>query len=110
MSKSKFEKSIFWDKVQLACIGVVLVAIIGVAIFIIFSSVFGESWKRGMKTTMSNMTGGLERTVTAYDYNGNVLGTWTGKFDVEENDTKTFFDINGKRVIIQNAIIINEEQ
>ena len=110
MKKLKWNTKSFLGNVELVGICAVLVLCIGVGIFVFFSSVFGESWKRGMKTTMSNMTGGLERTVTAYDYNGNVLGSWTGKFDVEENDTKTFFDIDGKRVIIQNAIIINEEQ
>ena len=110
MKKLKWNVRSIFSNLELIGIGVVLVLCIGVGIYIIFANVFGESWKRGMKTTMSNMTGGLERTVTAYDYNGNVLGSWTGKFDVEENDTKTFFDIDGKRVIIQNAIIINEEQ
>lgn len=110
MKKLKWNPYSFLSNVELIGICVVIVLCIGIGIYIIFANVFGESWKRGMKTTMSNMTGGLERTVTAYDYDGNVLGSWTGKFDVEENDTKTFFDIDGKRVIIQNAIIINEEQ
>ena len=109
MQKSKHERTV-WNWVYFACICAGIVVIIGSIIFIVFSNTFGESWKRGMKTMVSNMTGGLERTVTAYDYNGNILGSWTGKFDVEENDSKTFFDIDGKRVIIQNAIVINEEQ
>lgn len=67
------------------------------------------SWERYTKTLDSNYGGGLNRTVTAYDYNGNVLGQWTGTFDVSESETETYFDIDGKRVIIQNAIIINEE-
>lgn len=68
-----------------------------------------ESWERYSKTLDSNYGGGLNRTVTAYDYNGNVLGQWTGTFDVSESESETYFDIDGKRVIIQNAIIINEE-
>ena len=67
------------------------------------------SWQRGMKTLGSDLGGGLYRRVTAYDYSGNILGQWEGKFDVSESTTETFFDINGKRVIIQGAIIINEE-
>lgn len=67
------------------------------------------SWKRGMKSLGSDLTGGLYRRVTVYDYDGDVLGQWEGKFDVSETTTETFFDINGKRVIIQGGIIINEE-
>lgn len=67
------------------------------------------SWQRNMKTLGSDFGGGLYRRVTAYDYSGNILGQWEGKFDVSESTTETFFDINGKRVIIQGAIIINEE-
>lgn len=67
------------------------------------------SLSRAWKSFGSDVTGGLNRTVTAYSYDGDVLGQWSGKFDVSESENETFFDINGKRVIIQNAIIINEE-
>ena len=67
------------------------------------------SWNRELKSFKSDISGGLNRTVTAYSYDGDVLGQWSGKFDVSESENETFFDINGKRVIIQNAIIINEE-
>ena len=68
-----------------------------------------SSWNRAWKSFGSDVAGGLNRTVTAYSYDGDVLGQWSGKFDVSESENETFFDINGKRVIIQNAIIINEE-
>ena len=67
------------------------------------------SWNRELKSFKSDVSGGLNRTVTAYSYDGDVLGQWSGKFDVSESENETFFDIDGKRVIIQNAIIINEE-
>ena len=67
------------------------------------------SWQREMKSLGSDFSGGLYRRVTAYSYNGDVLGVWEGKFDVSESTSETFFDINGKRVILQNCIIINEE-
>ena len=67
-------------------------------------------WDREMKSTMSNWTGGLDRTVTVYDYNGQEIKSWTGKFDVTEDDNEVYFDDeNGKRVIIQGGIVINEE-
>lgn len=69
-----------------------------------------ESCSRDMKSFSSDMSGGLDRTVTVYDYNGNVLGEWSGKFDISNNDNEVFFDDeNGKRVIIQNGIVISEE-
>ena len=64
---------------------------------------------RNMKSMASDFTGGLNRTVTVYSYDGDVLGQWSGKFDVSESSNETFFDINGKRVIIQGGIIINKE-
>ena len=67
------------------------------------------SWQRGVKSLSSDFTGGLDRTVTVYSYDGDILGQWSGKFDVSESSSETFFDINGKRVIIQGGIIINEE-
>ena len=67
------------------------------------------SWSREMKTLGSDFGGGLYRRITVYDYEGEPIKSWEGKFDVSENTTETYFDINGKRVIIQGGIIINEE-
>lgn len=65
--------------------------------------------QRAYKSQKSNLAGGLDRTVTVYSYDGDIIGEWTGKFDVTENDQETFFDVDGRRVIIQGGIIINEE-
>ena len=67
------------------------------------------SWSRPWKSFGSAITGGLNRTVTVYSYDGDVLGQLSSKFDVSESESETFFDVNGKRVIIQGGIIINEE-
>lgn len=66
-------------------------------------------FQRSMKSIGSNINGGLDRTVTVYSYDGKKLGEWSGKFDVSSSEQETFFDIDGKRVILQNGIIINEE-
>lgn len=68
-----------------------------------------ESGKRFAKSWDSNLSGGIDRTVTVYSYDGKVIEQWSGKFDVTENDKETYFDIDGKRVVIQGGIIINEE-
>ncbi|RHG20061.1 hypothetical protein DW272_02320 [Blautia obeum] len=84
----------------LAIIGVVAISLSGCS----------SRWDREMKSTVSNWTGGLNRTVTVYDYNGQEIKSWTGKFDVTEDDNEVYFDDeNDKRVIIQGGIVINEE-
>lgn len=80
-------------------------------LFVVTISISGcASCSRGMKSFSSDIGGGLDRTVAVYDYNGNVLGEWSGKFDISNNDNEIYFDDeNGKRVIIQNGIVICEE-
>ncbi len=70
-----------------------------------------EVVKRGIKTIKSNVSG-LNRTAEVYDYQGNLLKAYEGEFDIEENSsgTKVKFDINGKRIMIYNAIVIVEEK
>ena len=67
------------------------------------------STSRKIKSTLSDFTGGLDRTVTVYDYNGEAIKSWTGRFDVSESENEVYFDLNGKRVIIHGGIVINEE-
>lgn len=68
-----------------------------------------EQFQREMKTYQSNFSGGLNRTVTLYDYNGSEIKSWSGKFDVSESENEVYFDLNNKRVIIRGGIIVNEE-
>lgn len=69
-----------------------------------------EAGKRAVKTGKSNLSGGINRTVTVYDYNGNQIDSWTGTFDVTNSEYETYFDIDGKRVVIHGGIVINEER
>lgn len=69
------------------------------------------SWKRSVKSLASDYGGGLNRTVTVYDYDGKEIKSWSGKFDVNESETEVYFDDeDGKRVIIHGGIVINEEE
>ena len=70
-----------------------------------------ESTQREIKSIQSNWTGGLNRKVEVYDYNGGLIKSWEGKFDVKasERNYVYFDDADGKRVIISGGIIINEE-
>lgn len=70
-----------------------------------------SSCSRGWKSFQSDVGGGLNRTVTVYDYNGEEIQSWTGKFDVSESENEVYFDdSDGKRVIIHGGIVINEEE
>jgi hypothetical protein len=70
------------------------------------------SLDRGIKDINSDIGGGLYRTVEVYDYSGNLLKTYTGKLDIKETATgnEVKFDLDGKRYIFYNAIVIVEEQ
>ena len=89
-------------------VGMLLVAAIGAGFHWYFNST--ASGQRALKSQESNLDGGLSRTVTVYSYSGDEIASWSGKFDVTENDQETWFDIDGRRVIIQGGIIINEEE
>jgi hypothetical protein len=70
---------------------------------------------REMKDMQSSVTG-LDRTVEVYDYTGNLMKTYKGKIDIQDKNSdgkqtvgKVKFELNGKRVIIYNAVVIVEE-
>ena len=67
------------------------------------------SWERSVKSFSSNYGGGLNRTVTVYDYNGTEIKSWSGKFDVSDSENEVYFDVDGKRVIVHGGIVIDEE-
>ncbi len=79
-------------------------------ILLVLSLTGCASWSRGWKSITSDLGGGLNRTVTVYDYNGKEIKHWTGKFDISESENEVFFDTaDGKRVIIHGGIVICEE-
>lgn len=89
-------------------IGMILVAAIGAGFHWYYNNT--AKGQRALKSQESNLDGGLSRTVTVYSYSGDEIASWSGKFDVTENDQETYFDIDGRRIIIQGGIIINEEE
>lgn len=68
-----------------------------------------STFSRNVKSATSDINGGLNRTVTLYDNTGNEIKSWRGKIDLESNDQEVFFDLNGKRVIIQGGVVVSEE-
>ena len=91
---------------------IVVSVIVGVVVFFLCMIVFNKaSVRRGLKSLSSEYNNGINRTITVYDYNGDVIKTWEGKFDVTESKTGIMFDDQkGKRTIITGGIVINEEK
>ncbi len=63
------------------------------------------TWQRSCKTWQSEVSGGLNRTVNVYSYTGELIASYTGRIDVEENESKVLFDLDGKRYIYYNALV-----
>jgi hypothetical protein len=70
------------------------------------------STERCSKSLGSNVSGGISRKVEVYSYSGQLLRTYSGIIDIQENDagSKVLFDLNGKRIVIYNAIVVAEEK
>lgn len=87
-----------------------LILSITISLIALFSLTGCKTWERAFKDFESSISG-LDRVVTVYD-NGEVIRTYRGKIDIEVNEygNKVKFDVNGKRVIIYNAVVVVEEQ
>ena len=68
------------------------------------------SQQRGLKSFKANVAGGLDRTVTLYDYNGKQIRQWNGKIDISESQVETDFLVDGKKVVIHGGITVIEEK
>lgn len=63
-------------------------AIVAVSAVAVAAAALGASGcascSRAAKSISSDMGGGIDRTVTLYDYQGDELCSWSGKFDISE--------------------------
>ncbi len=71
--------------------------------------------QRELKSFASETRGGLTRVVKVYDLQGDVIATYEGKFDIQTESSKVFFDMpqadgTTKRVQIYNATVVVEEK
>lgn len=94
--------------------GVVAAAVfIGGAIFYLNT----ESGKRAIKDLKSEMESGINRTVSVYDVQGELIKEYSGRFDVDTGNSSgtpyiVFDDENGKRHIVYyttGTILIDEK-
>ena len=87
---------------------IILIAVLVIGLLALIFS--GANFQRTLKSWKSNYTGGLYRIVSVYDYNGNLLREYgPAMIDIGESENETFFDYNGTRIVIHNAIVIVEE-
>ena len=88
----------------------IIILIVALVIGLLALTFNGANFQRTIKSWKSNYTGGLYRIVSVYDYNGNLLREYgPAMIDISESENETFFDYNGNRIIIHNAIVIVEE-
>ena len=85
-----------------------------VGVILIFALLFGMFWyfnntasgQRALLDQKSDFNNGIERTVTVYTANGEVIAQYTGKIDIDTNDGGYVkFDFDGKRYIYYNCFI-----
>lgn len=79
-------------------------AIIAVAIMTL-SLCSCASWNRAVNDLKSDFGNGLNRTVTVYTADGNVIAEYKGKIDLEQSANYVKFDFKGKRYIYYNCFV-----
>lgn len=64
------------------------------------------SGQRALIDQQSDLSGGINRTVTVYTANGDVIAEYKGRIDIETNDGGYVkFDFDGKRYIYYNCFV-----
>lgn len=64
------------------------------------------SWSRAITDIKSDINNGLERTVTIYTANGEIIAQYKGKIDIEDTEGGYVkFDYDGKRYIYYNCFV-----
>lgn len=88
--------------------------VVAVTIIAVVGFFFGMKWyfnntasgRRAFVDEKSNLSNGLERTVTVYTADGNILAQYEGKIDVADSDGGYIkFDYDGKRYIYYNCFV-----
>jgi len=104
------------DKIAVAIIVTIIAA--PICIGIAYWGTFSASGQRALKDQQSELSNGIQRTITVYDMDGDVIETYTGKFDVQSTESDgmiyiKFDDEDGNRHLIYSAsgtVVITEEE
>lgn len=71
------------------------------------------SWNSNVKDWQSEFGNGLNRVVKVYSMDGKLLETYEGRIDIEYDDSRVIFQINGgNRIAIytKTATVVVEEK
>ena len=91
-------------RIVIIVIGIVLAVALLIGVLAYFQHT--ESGRRAIVDEKSNLGGGIERTITVYTANGDVLASYTGKIDIADADGGYVkFDYDGKRYIYYNCFV-----
>lgn len=84
------------------------------AVILILALLFGMRWlfqntaigQRALTDQKSNFSNGLERTVTVYTADGEIIAQYSGKIDIKGNNGGcVIFDFEGKRYGYYNCFV-----
>ena len=91
---------------------IVKIGLIATSLLILATPLAGcATLNRCSKSISSDFSGGLNRKVDVYSYDGKLLRSYEGQIDIAESSiNEVWFDMDGKRYIITNAIVITEEK
>lgn len=87
---------------------------VAISAIFIWYRMTSASGRRVLKDQQSNLNGGIERVVSVYDIDGDLIAQYSGKFDIETDRESyiLFDDEQGKRHIIYyttGTIIVDEK-
>ena len=90
------------------------IAVLIVTVVLILALLFGMRWyfqntasgQRALIDSKSELNNGIDRTVTVYTANGEIIAQYSGKIDIEGNDGGyVLFDFDGKRYIYYTCFV-----
>lgn len=95
-----------WDKSNIVKVVLFAIVILAILVGVVACSVNSQSFQRSIKDIKSDLGGGLERTLTVYTANGEVLKTYEGQIDLATTEGGIVkFDFNGQRIMYYNCYI-----
>lgn len=102
-SNGKEQKTI---KGKLTYWGVAFAVILTLLLVLLWYYNFTASGRRALVDEKSDIGNGIERTITVYTADGEVIAQYTGKIDLEANDGGyVLFDFEGKRYTYYNCFV-----
>lgn len=85
---------------------IIKIVVFALLIVSLFAFCGCASCSRDLKSCSSDINGGLYRTINVYSLDGELIATYEGKIDIDNNaNGSVMFDLDGKRYVYYNAIV-----